>query len=426
MIRSDTVLSDARFSAYSRGSMPHRPAASRAYPEDLAESVRKRWPQDADPLPASLELILSTAYHASFLRDEERPVTFRLLVCPPSAIEDQGGPPMGLLPLPFTEPRAFDEHELRRLSPAAKYHRALVGVCERDGLPVSWGVVQSGPRWLQSARGGHMREPSLPSALVVRVVRPGHIAVACGTELVSELRGGHITDLTLDVFASAWLPSMFASERAEVAAAYLAQGGPALVDAAQGATRSAGQQMVKRVISIMRSAHHGGTVLCLPSSGAGTEHLDIKYAFQAKHPRSHFHRLVLAILSAQNTGDRTDLDALAELEEGLFELGQLISQLADVDGAVVINKRFDLIGFGAEISSALPGLREVRRSLDLEGERFALERVDGVGTRHRSAYRLCAAVPGAVAIVVSQDGSVRFVTLHRGAVTYWDHGVGDD
>jgi hypothetical protein len=252
------------------------------------------------------------------------------------------------------------------------------------------------------------------------------VIAACGADLVTELRGGRVSDLTLDVFASSWLPALFAAEREEIATAYRERGGDVIAENMQGATRSAGQQMVKRVLSIIRAAHHGGTVIFLPSSGEGVQHLSIKYAFQAQQPLSQFRRLMLAILSAQNTGDHTDLDALAELEEALFELGQLIAQLADVDGAVVLNKRFELLGFGAEISSALPGLQDVRRALDLEGERFVMERVDGVGTRHRSAYRMCAATPGALAIVVSQDGSVRFVTSHRGALTYWDHGVGDE
>jgi DNA integrity scanning protein DisA with diadenylate cyclase activity len=50
--------------------------------------------------------------------------------------------------------------------------------------------------------------------------------------------------------------------------------------------------------------------------------------------------------------------------------------------------------------------------------------IDLVGTRHRSAYRLCTAAPGALAIVVSQDGGVRFVTHHRDNLMYWDHGPG--
>jgi DNA integrity scanning protein DisA with diadenylate cyclase activity len=73
----------------------------------------------------------------------------------------------------------------------------------------------------------------------------------------------------------------------------------------------------------------------------------------------------------------------------------------------------------------LPQVTHVRRGLDLEADHFATEVVDLVGTRHRSAYRFCAAVPSAVALVVSQDGGVRFVAHHRDHVTYWDHGPGD-
>ena len=61
------------------------------------------------------------------------------------------------------------------------------------------------------------------------------------------------------------------------------------------------------------------------------------------------------------------------------------------------------------------------RALDLEGKRTLEQSTDGVGTRHRSAYRLCNALPGAVAVVVSQDGNVRFVRRTDGGVAYWEH-----
>jgi hypothetical protein len=62
----------------------------------------------------------------------------------------------------------------------------------------------------------------------------------------------------------------------------------------------------------------------------------------------------------------------------------------------------------------------VARAFDLEGVRRAGVRTDRVGTRHRSAYRLCHEVRDAVVILVSQDGGMRFVRWHDGAVTYWD------
>jgi hypothetical protein len=40
--------------------------------------------------------------------------------------------------------------------------------------------------------------------------------------------------------------------------------------------------------------------------------------------------------------------------------------------------------------------------------------------RHRSAYRLCGVLPGAVAVVVSQDGGVRWACKKGGRVTYWE------
>ena len=63
----------------------------------------------------------------------------------------------------------------------------------------------------------------------------------------------------------------------------------------------------------------------------------------------------------------------------------------------------------------------VARALDAEGRAKVRESVERDGTRHRSAYRLCNFVRDALAIVVSQDGTVRFVKWHEGEVTYWDH-----
>ena len=149
----------------------------RKYPNDLAERVRESWPADAYPLPEDLVTVLDVAYHASFLRDEERPVMARILALPPSELGLDTGPPSGLLPLRFGTPRRFDEHELRRLSPAAQVHRALVAIDESGGEPAIWGVVHSGVRWLQAAQGGRAKEPSMPPCLVVSIVRPGQLVI---------------------------------------------------------------------------------------------------------------------------------------------------------------------------------------------------------------------------------------------------------
>jgi len=108
------------------------------------------------------------------------------------------------------------------------------------------------------------------------------------------------------------------------------------------------------------------------------------------------------------------------MDETLFEKAHLLADLTLVDGAVVLNRRFELLGFGAEISSGLDNVTTVQKALDIDGVKREPESVRRVGTRHRSAYRLCKALPGVLAVVISQDGQVRFVRWHDGEVTYWD------
>ena len=412
----------------------------RSYPNELAERVRETWPADGYPLPKHLVTILDVAYHASFLRDEERPVTGRILVLPASELPLDTGPPASLLPLRFGTPRRFEEDELRRLSPAAPAHRALVAVDESGDELGIWGLVQSGPRWLQAAQGGRAKEPSMPPCLLVRIVRPGHLLIGCGNRVVAELRGGRLSDFTLDVFQSRWLPSVFREARAAMANEHRASARVLLDErVAAELTGHLAQQMVKRIVATMRSVHHGGTIVIGPPDCVEERYLQTKYTFFDSTPRRRFRSLVLSILEAiaehaAAVGRAASVDLyravtdprIAELDEGLFELGHLIASLAAVDGAVVMTKRFEILGFGAEIAGSLPAVTEVRRAVHLEADTFVTELVDSVGTRHRSAYRFCNAVPDAIAVVVSQDGSVRFVNRHRDSVTYWDHGLGGD
>jgi hypothetical protein len=399
--------------------------------------------------------LIATAYHASFLHDEARPVAFRLLHLPPETLPAEAGPPTGIHRLRFDRPRPFDEHELQRLSQAAKYHRALIGVDgDRESDLRIWGIAQSGPRWMHAAQGGRTVDAPPSDALIVTAMRPGHIAVACGAQPIAELRSGAIVDFAVDVFQSSWLPARFADIRDDILAEHAARRARAaaadhapLAEVSPDIIRALAQQMVKRVVAIMRAAHHGGTIVIIPdeclAGVAAGDPLRLKYAISDDPARRRFRALVLEAMTAlARLGGaagyaKVDYEeyrastepVLAELDEAIFEISQLIAALADVDGAVVLTKRFELVGFGAEIAGQLPEVATVLRAIDVEATRREEEVVDRVGTRHRSAYRLCARLRDALAIVVSQDGSARFVAWHEGAVTYWDHGafgVGED
>jgi hypothetical protein len=115
--------------------------------------------------------------------------------------------------------------------------------------------------------------------------------------------------------------------------------------------------------------------------------------------------------------------SLEKLEQAVFELSRLVANLTAIDGAVVIDKRLGLLGFGAEVSAELPAPSMVWRARDTEGRDREQDDVENVGTRHRAAYRFVHDHPTGVAIVISHDGGVSFVANRDGQVVFWEQSV---
>jgi hypothetical protein len=132
---------------------------------------------------------------------------------------------------------------------------------------IIWGIVQTGPRWLQSAAGGRHHAPKPPPALIVKVRGPGHLEVSHGSVPIAKLEGGQVTDVALNVFESKWLPASFAAIRNEVMESHLAARAGAKTPWAtidDEVIRLVAQNMVKRLIATVRNTHHGGTIIIVP------------------------------------------------------------------------------------------------------------------------------------------------------------------
>lgn len=420
--------------------MPHD------YPDDLAKFVAERWDNDAGwdllPRPEVLEQILSACYQASLLSEEQRKLTFRILACSPQILSPDDSPPTGLHRMIFSPARPFDEQELRRLAPAVEFHRSLLGIhWQRNGEVSIWGVVHSGPRWLQAAHGGRLMPSPLPPALVICIKGPGQLTVCQGSTTLGMLVNGQIVRPQVDLFDSTWLPGMFQESRRDARNEYIKQFGepqntdPSIIERLTGLLA---QHVVRRIISLVRSRRHGGAILFVdPEVGrklmAANTFLQVKYRFLDEEPRHRFRSLVFRLihrLQAMHNDEggitweqflTTNDPLVHHLDEAIFELAHLVSSLTAVDGAVLMNNRFEILGFGAEISGSLPEVETVQLCEDAEGEVTHFIRTDGVGTRHRSAFRFCNRFPGSLAIIVSQDGNVRFAAARDEKVYCWDH-----
>jgi hypothetical protein len=409
----------------------------RAYPPDLVRWVLARWPDDC-PLPISGELLqeaLAVAFQASMMTDEGRLSRFRLLLTPFHALPEEGEPNRGVLRLRFDHSRPLHADELRRLAPSIPFETSLIGVHEENGLLRIWGIAHSGPAWLAPTWGG--RDPGSNWTLdpIIHVNGPGQIAVRRGGILVGAIEHGALVDTTIDVFESTWLSALFTREREEVrtrhGSAQASKASPTAVE--HSLVGRISQHMLRRCIQLVRAEHHGGLILVqdVPSEhGAAIEGLRLKYRFEQDEPAQRYRSLLLRLLEAlADSSEKPSIgwsdfvtstsSELEQLEQAVFEWSRVIANLAATDGAVVLDKRFGMVGFGVEVSAELPSPSRVWCALDNEGRGRRLDDIEAVGTRHRAAYRFVNDHPGGVAIVVSHDGAVTFVANRDGEVVFW-------
>jgi sensor domain DACNV-containing protein len=402
-----------------------------AYPAQLADFVLDHWPRH---IPLSLDRralaeLLSTCFQASLAHEEGRNVRFRLVAASAAQLVS-ASVASDFLCLEFSEELPFTPDSARRLSPAAPFHSSMIGVTQKGDQWAMWGIVHTGANWLAPTWGGRRKRQESLATLMVHVLGAGRIGVYAGADMVASLEYGMIEATTTDVFTSNWIGKLFRNTRVEVSGqGDTSRPHPDLV-------RVISQHMVRRAIFLIRQAGHGGLILfaepdLLDLCAASTNGpLKLKYAFRDNEARSRYRTLLQRLFNALSSHGEgaVDLQRFLEtetpdvvgVEQSIFELSRLVSGLAAVDGAVVINKRFELIGFGAEVSGELPYPDTVLQALDIEGERRAPEPANAVGTRHRAAYRFVTAHPTGLAIVISLDGIVRFVANIEGKIVFWD------
>ncbi|NOJ83534.1 hypothetical protein [Myxococcus xanthus] len=97
----------------------------------------------------------------------------------------------------------------------------------------------------------------------------------------------------------------------------------------------------------------------------------------------------------------------------LLQTTKAVGRLAGVDGCVVLDYGLCLKMFGARITTS-DAVKLKIQTIDPWSHRgfeemgpLAAPRLNTLGTRHHFAARLCAAIPGTTAIVISQDADIR-------------------
>ena len=176
------------------------------------------------------------------------------------------------------------------------------------------------------------------------------------------------------------------------------------------------QQLVRRtwgsILSKVCNARHGGTFLVVPKIVDVSEPIRFKYPLHSDRLHAAIQKRASFEPGLSNPLYRKKmegsvLDNAHFSERNLARTSDLVASFAAVDGAVVLQRDLTLLGFGAEIllteSPAENELVECHRHPDKPYHKP----LSSFGMRHRSAYRFCQKVKGAIAFVVSQDGDLR-------------------
>ncbi|MGI4870924.1 MAG: putative sensor domain DACNV-containing protein [Janthinobacterium lividum] len=405
-----------------------------AYPPEVAATLRQQWPAHGVPLPplAVLTGFVAGGFQASLLREEDRPVQCHLFLLPgPRPAEGLDQTPLpppevtaAFQVLAFSEPRTYSAQELRRLSPTTQRVGTLLAVAAAPtGELTIEGLVFATRPW-DSADTPH-QTGLLPPTLFMQVAGPGRLAFFCGAQPVLVLQQGQVGDYGGHEFPTGWL-SGFAQPEANPAGL-----GPD--DAGVSFTRQLGSYCLRLCLARVRALGHGGMLVLVPGPDAPrlvgpAGLLRPKYGVRDNDLGTRY-RALLARLLARSTAlgladwlaYRLTTDGeLLQLRTELEQFADLLADLMAVDGALALDKQFNVLGFGVEIAAPAPPTPFVYRALDAEGTQRQAEAADSGGTRHRAAYRLCQAEAGCQAIVVSQDGGIRLVRQQAGQVVFWN------
>ncbi|MBL8021067.1 MAG: hypothetical protein JNM27_15455 [Leptospirales bacterium] len=178
---------------------------------------------------------------------------------------------------------------------------------------------------------------------------------------------------------------------------------------------------LNRLLFAIHEQHHGGTLLFLQPANVDK---DLRTKYQTKHIeiwnillRSlvDFKHITQLRAEAKDQGlakekyssFTTLFSNVLSIDRNLQEQSLLLAALANVDGALLLDFQFRILGFGAEILAREEFQFDVHMSLDPDAKSTTSQPIDMYGTRHRSTFRFLRENPGSVAFIISQDGSVK-------------------
>lgn len=432
-----TKLPAQKFLAYSRGEYityewqpPDVPDV--AAPEHLADIyqhfrnwILERHGPDAPEIKSQIAIddagvraLLQIAFFASLRTDEDRPTRGTLYVESP-------GESTSMCVVTFGRPEPLTDALVAKLTPTLSADDSVLVVESHDGRLVTTGIAnlddhQSDAQPLVPPQGWLGRR----GGLLIGIRGPGIISLRqgyCDYTLERNRVVGHVAAATIPPVAE-WLSEMQKS--------LLSRAPKSAKDSPYFFREEDGHQdldfVLSRSLTTASGLRHGAAIAVL--SDVNTAPITITYPTNNRRSVKDLVQQFWSALGEAHRVQKTDQgpNAIARCERArhaMLNQAEVVGRLTATDGSVVLDRSFQVRGFGAIID---PALTTESGTLTFEPPETnsALTEADLLrrfGTRHRSAYLLCKACPHTIVFVLSQDGGWRVFTSDDKSVRFTEH-----
>lgn len=427
------------------------------YSHDLAQKTN-RWRRRTlspgqIPLPplAVINELFEVAYHASYLTEEKRGVSFRLMCCNEdeySQLRWSGfiGKVDVKNPIKFDAIRNFTTKEIMRLAPATKYNQTLICVgyeplssVENNYKLFIWGLLNVGSNWWDFIHGRTLITNHVPSAiLTVSSIKSCFLSISYGHMDVIILQDGKIIR-PHSVFLNGPIYEYFINAINSVYSMLKKYS----IDTIEGITRTPEAfyfSILNRILHNINSIGHGASILIvahkLGQDITRASDMKIKFPFnynlvypliiQAMDCEIRYKKLYQKITISGGKKTEKDIKEIDSLNKILEETTSALSNsvnfigsLTGVDGAIIMTDRFEVLGFGVEIMIKNKRLKKITFAENIEGTKGEKVSIDSFGTRHRSVFRFCNKYKDSVSFIISQDGGVKAIKHCSNKLICW-------
>lgn len=370
--------------------------------------VPSPWPF-AEPTRDQIVRLVNTAFWASLLREEGRWPAFSLVLAPPDKC--QGA-------YCFGESKECTPQQLAKLAPAVYPGESVaIGVHQprpSDGLEI-WGFCLSPP----------------PFSFVLRVVEAGHLVA----------KFYFISCINIALFAGEQAQRLPAKPPDLLLGKLLSD----VVDPSGASDMSQRWTLGGALLAVGRAMFrhgHGGTLLVVQDRDGNWRRSITEIKYKANPPFTTAFELLdqareaaerdwdarMRLLSQVRSAEEMSVlfGGMENREPPIRRALEAVGMLTAVDGAVIVTRKLEVLGFGAriqkraDVASRSPGMGEAKQTAlqvlqinlsdHTQRNQVPLEKLGG--TRHCSAAEFVHEHEDTVAIVASHDG--RVTILERG------------